>query len=228
MKPGTPYRFIEHPFDSVHGVDTSGYIGPRELSTAHASDALNNGYSAIAPSVFREAMRRWRVTLTASRGRIETYRFVDLGAGKGRAMLLASELPFRTVIGVEIHPRLAEIAASNSAKWSRDGHARAAIRVVCRDAASFRWPRSPLLVYLYNPFERELVGRLLARLRTAAAGGSKPLDVLYVNPVHSDLFGRGSGFRHRWSVRLTMDQADQEADPYATTTDMVSAFRWIG
>ena len=70
-----------------------------------------------------------------------------------------------------------------------------------------------------------MVERLISRLRGAFAGSPHPLDVLYVNPVHSDLFGKGSGFKHLWSVRLTMDQADQDADPYATTTDVVSQYR---
>jgi SAM-dependent methyltransferase len=225
MKPGTPYRYIEHPFDTQFGVDTSGYIGARELAVKHAHDAFNNGYSAIAPSVFREAMRRWRKTLDSSRSCIESYSFVDVGAGKARPVLLAAELPFRKVIGVEINPALVTIAQWNAEKWRREGHARAPMRVVCADAAAFRWPRTPLLVYLYNPFERELVERLINRLRTAFDKGPHPLDVLYVNPVHSDLFGKGSGFRHLWSVRLTMDQADQDADPYATTTDVVSQYR---
>lgn len=226
MKPGTPYRYIEHPFDTKFGVDTGGYIGARELATAHAHDAFNNGYSAIAPSVFREAIRRWQKTLAASRGRVEAYNFIDVGAGKGRPLLLASELGFRKVIGVEINPDLVKIAQWNIEKWQRERPARASMRIVCADAAVFRWPRTPLLVYLYNPFERQLVEGLIERLRAASAAGSHPLDVLYVNPVHSDLFGQGSGFKHLWSVRLTMDQADQDADPYATTTDVVSLYRF--
>lgn len=225
MKPGTPYRYIEHPFDTLFGVDTSGYIGARELATAHAHDAFNNGYSAIAPSVFREAMRRWQKTLSPSRGRLEAYSFVDAGAGKGRPVLLASEFAFRKVIGVEINPALVTIAQWNVGKWRREHCSCAPMRVVCADAASFRWPRTPLLVYLYNPFERQLVERLINRLRAAFAAGPHPLDILYVNPVHSDLFAQGSGFKHVWSARLTMDQADQDADPYATTTDVVSQYR---
>ena len=229
MKPGTPYRYIEHPFDTQFGVDTSGYIGARELVTKHAHDAFNNGYSAIAPSVFREAMRRWQKTLSPSRAQIEAHSFVDVGTGKGRPVLMASEFPFRKVIGVEINPALVTIAQWNVEKWRREHRSSAPMRVVCADAASFRWPRTPLLIYLYNPFERELVERLISRLRAAFTREPHPLDILYVNPVHtissapcSDLFAQGSGFKHVWSTRLTMDQADQDADPYATTTDVVS------
>lgn len=36
----------------------------------------------------------------------EEYTFIDLGSGKGRALLIASEYPFRAVVGVELSPKL--------------------------------------------------------------------------------------------------------------------------
>ena len=48
---------------------------------------------------------------------IDAYTFVDLGAGMGRAMLLAADYPFRAVVGVELHPTLARIARANLAIW---------------------------------------------------------------------------------------------------------------
>jgi SAM-dependent methyltransferase len=102
-----------HPFDRKYGTDTGGYLGPEELVNGRANDALNHGYSAIAPSVFHEACRRWRETLPDVSGRIEAYNFVDVGAGKGRALLLASELPFRKIIGVELSAELSSMAQNN-------------------------------------------------------------------------------------------------------------------
>src|SRR6202521_207455 len=112
---------------------------------------MNNGYSAVAPSVFREACLRWRETLPSSAARVEAYTFVDVGAGKGRALLLAAELPFRKVIGVELNPELASIAQVNADQWNRVARPRAKIRVLQQDATQFRWPHPPLLVFLNNP-----------------------------------------------------------------------------
>src|SRR5580658_10087482 len=98
-----PNRDAIHPFDLKYGTDTGGYLGPQELAGSGIHDRMNNGYSAVAPSVFREACRRWRETLPSSASRLEAYTFVDVGAGKGRTLLLAAELPFRRVIGVELN-----------------------------------------------------------------------------------------------------------------------------
>jgi SAM-dependent methyltransferase len=220
-----PYRFIEHPFDKRYSLDTAGYVSKRDLVTGHPHDVYLTGYSAVAPSVFRHMCRRWIDTL-AARGRVQAFSFVDVGAGKGRALLLASELPFRKIIGVELSKELAHIAAQNIEKWKQEHRARVPIRVVHQDILEFRWPRTPLLVYLYNPFEREMIEQLIDRLQWAAKAGSRCVDVLYLNPVFGYLLTRSRLFRELWSERINMSQEDQNADPYATTTDLVSAFRF--
>jgi SAM-dependent methyltransferase len=220
-----PNRGVIHPFDRKHGTDTGGYLGPEDLVMGRANDAFNHGYSAIAPSVFHEACRRWRKTLPAVSGRIEAYSFVDVGAGKGRALLLASELPFRKDIGVEVIEELTRIAQRNVARWSRIAKPKAKIRVVREDAAKFRWPRTPLLVYLYNPFACSLVAQMAENLAAAAATGSGLVDLLYVNPTCTDTLTSQGLFVRLWTERIPMDEADQKADPYGTTTDLVSAYR---
>ena len=220
-----PNRGAIHPFDREYGTDTGGYLGPEELVTGQANDALNYGYSAIAPSVFREACRRWRDTLPEVSGRIEAYSFVDVGSGKGRALLLAAKLRFRKVIGVELSAELARIAQRNVARWSRAAGPTAKIRIVQGDAAKFRWPRTPLLVYLYNPFACSLIVQMADSLAAAGASGSGLVDLLYVNPTCTDTLTGQGRFVRLWTARIPMDEADQKADPYQTTWDLVSAFR---
>jgi SAM-dependent methyltransferase len=220
-----PNRGALHPFDAKYGTDTGGYLGPEELVKGRENDALNHGYSAIAPSVFREACRRWRETLPAVSGRVEAYSFVDVGAGKGRALLLAAELPFRKVIGVELSEELTRIAQKNVARWGRNGRSKAKIRIVQGDAVKFRWPRTPLLVYLYNPFSCELVAQVAQNLAAVAASGSGLVDLLYVNPTCTDTLTSHGLFVRLWTARIPMDEADQKADPYGTTSDLVSVYR---
>lgn len=220
-----PNRGVLHPFDRKYGTDTGGYLGPEDLVKGRANDALNHGYSAIAPSVFYEACRLWRETLPAMSGRIDAYSFVDVGAGKGRALLLAAELPFRKVIGVEVTEELARIAQRNVARWSRVAKPKSKIRVIHEDAAKFRWPRSPLLVYLYNPFACSLVAQMAENLAAVAASGSGLVDLLYVNPTCTDTLTAQGLFVRLWTARIEMDQADQNADPYGTSSDLVSCYR---
>jgi SAM-dependent methyltransferase len=221
-----PNRHAVHSFDLKYGTDTGGYLSPQEIGRGGIRDAMNNGYSNVAPSVFREACRRWRETLPSSAAHVEAYSFVDVGAGKGRALLLAAELPFRKVIGVELSEELARIAQKNITLWKRLARPRAKIRVMREDAAEFRWPRTPLLVYLNNPFDCALVEQLTDHLASVAAAGPGLVDLLYVNPACADTLTQQGFFKLLWNAQIQMDEADQQADPYGATSDRVSAFRY--
>jgi SAM-dependent methyltransferase len=231
-----PNRHVVHPFDVKYGTDTAWYLSPDELrsdGSGHAarSQTSNNGYSAVAPSVFREACRRWRETLSLSAAQVAAYTVVDVGAGKGRALLLAAEIPFRKVIGVELHEELARIAQNNITQYNvahrkRIARPRAKVRVVRQDAMEFRWPRPPLLVFLNNPFECALVEQLGATLATVAARGPNLVDVLYVNPGCADTLIRQGNFKLLWDAQIQMDEPDQKADPYGAIADRVAVFRY--
>lgn len=220
-----PNRNTPHPFDAQYGTDTAGYLSPDDLRGSTKHDALNNGYSAVAPSVFREVCRRWRDTLPLNT-RAAAYTFVDVGAGKGRAVLLAAGETFRKVIGVELNEHLARIARRNINLWLGASRARGNIRMLRQDALEFRWPRAPLLVYLNNPFECELVGKLAAKLAGVAAKGPSLVDILYVNPGCADVLMASGNFKLLWNAQIEMDEADKQADPYGAASDRVAAFRF--
>ena len=141
-------------------------------------------------------------------------------------MLLAAELPFRKVIGVELNADLARISRHNIALWSAIARPRAKIRVMHQDAAEFRWPRSPLLVYLNNPFECDLVEQLAAQFAAAADSGPGLVDILYVNPGCADSISRQGYFKMLWNAQIEMAEADLQADPYGAISDRVAAFRY--
>src|SRR6202161_3843772 len=133
-----------HPFDERFGVETSGLI--YELPSGHQHDPYNNGYFGVAPSVFHAIMRAMRERLHLD---CERFGFVDLGSGKGRALLLASDYPFREILGVELSPELDRIARSNIARYPGARH-RPRVTSVQGDAAEFPWPPEPLIVYMWN------------------------------------------------------------------------------
>ena len=150
---------VRHPFDLEFGVRTSGLVAGRYLSAGHRHDRHVTAYYAVAPSVFQGILARWRRCMPAAP--IDAYTFVDLGAGMGRALLLATAYPFRAVLGVELHPTLARIGRRNLALWRAAGRAVAPMRMYCRDAADFPLPPGPCVAFLFNPFGVTVLRRLL-------------------------------------------------------------------
>jgi SAM-dependent methyltransferase len=98
---------------------------------------------------------------------IGTSTFVDVGAGMGRALLLASEYPFKQIVGVEVSPGLYEVAKMNLASARNLEQRSRDIRIVRADARMWEYPPGDLVVFLYNPFDatalQATLGAVLAR-----------------------------------------------------------------
>lgn len=230
-----------HPFDQVHGTDTSGLVPARDLVTGHPNDEHVTAYYAVAPSILRLLVERWKETAPAYP--IIDYTFLDMGAGKGRAALLASEFPFREVIGIELNPAMAAIASANAARW-QDAHASdptaepvSPVRVVEIDALEFSLPTTPTLLFLFHPFEDPVLKQVLRRIESAFIGRAGDLDLLYVNAEHGNLISRHPAFKLLWEGHIPMSPEDHAADleaiaqqtEYGSTGDELCAiYRFVG
>ncbi len=122
---------------------------------------------------------------------LEGATFVDVGAGMGRAVLAAARYPFRQVVGLEISPALVAVARDNLAAFDSNDRRCRDIRIVRGDAATFRFPKGDLVVYLYNPFDATLLARVIAKL---AREEHANLALLYHTPVERDVIEARSEF----------------------------------
>jgi len=229
--------YTRHPFDVEYEVRTSGLIAGRHLTSGHVHDRHTTAYYGVAPSVFRALIARWRRSLPAAS--IEEFTFVDVGAGMGRAVLLGAELPFREVVGVELHPTLARIAQKNLIQWRVNGRTRAPMHIVCGDAVEFDFPAGPCLTFLFNPFGATVMKRLLVAWRKSFAGRSGQLDLLYVNNEQESVLEAQPGFVRLFSGQVKRSRADAIADhailanqpdgEYASSNyEDCSIWRWMG
>ena len=124
---------------------------------------------------------------------IDRFIFIDFGSGKGRVLLVAAQFPFREVIGVEFSRQLHEIALRNIARFPEDQLHCRSIRSILDDAMAFVLPPSELVCYLYNSFESKVLTSVVQRL-AAHAGNGYRIIVIYVNPVHREVFDQSGAF----------------------------------
>src|SRR5579875_3272829 len=112
-----------HPFDKRYGTETSGLLPGTRIAagTGFAPEDLT-AYYGVAPSILDGVVSLW-LRECAPQQPIERTVFLDVGAGKGRALMVASQHPFLRVEGIELNSRLAAIAEANLALWQEDPNA---------------------------------------------------------------------------------------------------------
>jgi SAM-dependent methyltransferase len=172
-------RLIGDRADRRYGTDTSGTVELADLriESDHVTDGVR--YEPITRRYFRRMLRT--VDLPYDR-----FTFVDLGSGKGRALLLAAEYPFRRIVGVEFAPELHEIALANVRRLtSRKKDARFELQLA--DAAAIDLPHEPLAIFLYNPFGERVLRQVVTRLAESVEQRPRDVVVFYRNPKHPDL-----------------------------------------
>jgi SAM-dependent methyltransferase len=149
---------------------------------------------------------RWIGKIPLDRGRTT---FIDLGAGRGRALVLAAEMGFRRAIGVELDERLVRDAEENIRRWRRKRRptkgTEPRVTIVHGDAATYTLPDGPIVLSLYNPFGATTLRHVLRQATERPANSVHPLFVAYINPVHREVFDefpRLGLYAHakRWAV----------------------------
>jgi SAM-dependent methyltransferase len=216
-----------HPFDLKHGVETSGLVDGVDLLTGHEHDAFNTAYWGVSPSRAREVLRRWAEMLP--QGNLQDYSFIDVGCGKGRMLLLASELPFRQVIGVELNGVLASAAARNVDAWEKARKAVAPIQVLHQDATEVARPDGPCVFYLYNPFGAPVLQKLLDRLEADAVEEQGTTDFIYLMAEFDEVFAARKGYSELWKGHIAQDETsllgDEVLDVVAQGSQACSFYR---
>lgn len=202
-----------HPFDLVHGAETGGFEPGEALATGSPADLYNTAYYAISTSSLAEALARIPCPL-------ESYTFVDLGCGKGRALLVAADFPFARLLGVEISPWLSEVALRNTAADAR-------IQILNQDAARVTYPPGPMVVFLYHPFLKPVLSAALRNLQRQLWAQPRPAWLLYANPSYQKLLARSGFLEQVWDFRLPLSAEDAAADRHGIVDERYTLYRAV-
>jgi SAM-dependent methyltransferase len=168
-------------FDRDHGVTTQALFFLSQLGSADGpAHAHATHYEPVPVQAFRALLSH--VPEPFARGAA----FVDIGSGMGRAVLLASEYPFKQVLGIELSPALHAVASTNLSR-ARNFTARCRdLRLHCGDARRARLPKGDLVVFLFNPFDDEVLRCVLDRI-VLSRSEQDTVILLYHVPVHRDV-----------------------------------------
>lgn len=200
-----------HPFDLRYGTDTGGYLAGESLCSGMAkADFYNTAYYGVSPSTLSAALFHFSEEP-------QGFTFVDLGCGKGRALLIAARHGFGNVLGVELSADLCVIARRNLS-------ASVNATVLQGNAAKVEYPNRPLLVYLYHPFLAPLLRSVVRNLQRQLTAVPRTCYLLQANPTYPELLAK-HGAVPVWHKALALSQEDADADRHGITQERYSLWR---
>lgn len=177
-------------FDERYGTMTAGKLYPWQLPDLH--EAAVSGeilpYEATPAWLIRDIIRSIPITPA-------DFTFVDIGSGKGRMLLVASEFSFSRIVGVEISQELNDIAAANIQRRSNTATARSRYDLRCMNASQYEFENDPLVVFLFNPFGRDTFDTVVSRLEASLRRHPREVYVAYLNPRFEKRLKRSPVFR---------------------------------
>ena len=151
---------------------TSGTVGWRERLLG----VFHSPYQPTEPALFHQMLQNLAIDYTA-------FTFIDLGSGKGRALLMAAEYRFRRILGVELLPGLHRVAVENLQKFRSPTQKCFAVESRCEDARRFQFPAEPTVLYLFNPLPERGLMEVMRNLQASLREHPRALRVLYHNPL---------------------------------------------
>jgi len=203
LRDSTPSRLRQRYGDADYDWDyrvntTSAAVGWRDRMLG----VFHSPYQPTDPALFHEMLDGLKEQQHLD---YREFTFVDLGSGKGRTLLMASDYPFRRIVGVELLPALEQMAQENLGRYKSESQQCFALESICADAATFPLPQEPLLLYLFNPFPENDLRKFLHHLDQSLQHCPRPVFVLYHNPLLQHVLGEFGflqkvGGTHQYSV----------------------------
>jgi SAM-dependent methyltransferase len=157
-------------FDLLHGTDTEEAVKVYKLDAVSSSYIHSHGYQASHSNRVADILASLPI-------RREQYSFVDVGCGKGRVLIVAEEIGFRNVTGVEISSALCETARKNLSICGIRGD------ILNSDAAKFEIPESACVLFLYSPFNRWVMHQFRRNVERRLKHSNEDIWIVYFSPA---------------------------------------------
>jgi predicted RNA methylase len=161
-------RISERWWEHRLGINTRGMI-PDEKLKGPRNDGV--GYAPVPFRAFFRAMEHVPHELL-------TGTFLDYGAGKGRALVLAARgYRFHRVVGVEINPDLCRQAEHNLEQLAVPQ-----AEIICCDAAIYEPPSDTRVFFFFNPFFGEAMKMVVQKIHYSLLENPRRAAIVIYRP----------------------------------------------
>ncbi len=176
-------------FDARYGAETADDIRGNNYDAKRGQEVAET--TGLYQCVHEGALR---AIIEALAPAPEEFEFIDIGSGKGKALMVAATYPFRRVRGIEILPALHAAAEENLRSFKSAGHVQCAdVSSVCGDALQIADLSGDVLVLLFNALPPDPMRAFVERLGQEL--GSARVTLAYLTPDAREALDESSAFR---------------------------------
>jgi hypothetical protein len=165
--------YFDYWFDLRHGVNTCAMMfHGADSDIVHDANGEIFHYEAAPVNAVRSILKELPIDHSK-------YTFIDYGSGKARVLLLASEYPFKKIIGVELSKFLTGIADENLKICKNFNQKCTNIELCCANATQFRLPNGPLVIFFFTPFMGSIMEQVASNIQQTLNITSQPTHIVY-------------------------------------------------
>ncbi|WP_422859908.1 class I SAM-dependent methyltransferase [Flagellimonas sp. S174] len=111
-------------------------------------------------------------------------RFIDIGSGKGRVLLVAAEYGFKKIIGIELSRSLYQISKKNIDTFKQKRNIDSQIEVLNINALDYVFKDDEDIIFLYNPFDEQTLKQLVFNIKSSKNRNNREIKIIYANSIH--------------------------------------------
>jgi SAM-dependent methyltransferase len=161
-------------FDKRYSTDTMTRIENKDLE-------ISDPETQKLATTYRTAPDRFIRHLITQLGiDYQEYDFVDIGYGKGRVLLTASNYPFRSISGVEVSPAIYAVAKKNLQIYKCVEQKCFTIQIHNQDARKFELSIGNTVFYFFEPFDALVLAAILTKISSKLRGQGKSIYIVCV------------------------------------------------
>jgi len=161
-------------FDFRYGTDTARRIPRQQIVTDSENIVHCVNYGASKAMPFMKLMRRLKLPKEGV--------FVDLGSGKGRALMLATKYGFRRVVGIEFSGDLCRLARLNLQKFAAKCPSLSEVEIIESDVTKYQMRGDETVFFMLDPFNAPVLTEVLRNIRMSVEKHPRTVWLIYSVP----------------------------------------------
>ena len=172
-------------FDIQYGTDTISSIKIKDLKIESNNKTRAEDYepTQVIPlcKLFKQLM--------IPNGKV----FIDVGCGKGRVLLVASQFGFKELRGIEFSPALRKIATNNCSIYKEKTGISANFLIIESDICDYEIKDEDVF-FMFNPFDAHLLTYVLENIKLSLLQRKRQIWIIYRKPVHRSIIDKDTEF----------------------------------